>query len=157
MKATMKTKLIILACLVALPSLAQQAQAPRAVARLKTVEGNVLVSQETGLASAETAARLTEGSRVITTANAQAVVQYDDGCEVSLKPNQRLEIDVSRPCKERIVQAHSVILEPGGAATLSGAVLAGSIGVSSIAGGLAGLAGVAILGKERQDRSVSPN
>lgn len=153
----MKTTLIALAVLLALPAFAQKAEPGKPVARLKSVDGNVLVSEEAGLASARTDARLAEGSRVITTANAEAVVVYDDGCEIRLKPNQRLEIDTSRPCKARVVQAQTILAEPGGAATLSGAVLAGSVGIGSIAGGLAGLAGMAALANTRQDKSVSPN
>ena len=63
------------------------------VARLQQVQGNVLVSQADGLASAGDSLRLDNGSRVITTANGRAIVIYDDGCEVIVEPNQRLEIN----------------------------------------------------------------
>lgn len=136
------------------------------VALLKSVEGNVLVSQASGLSSGDEAARLPEGSRVITTANSKAVVRYDDGCEVELKPNQRLEIDIDKPCKERIVQAHSILLEPGGMALAAGsagatggaaaAILGGSVATSAGLG-VAGLTGMAALANARQENAASPN
>ena len=62
------------------------------VATLKHVNGNVLVSGETGLASGDEATRVAKGARVITTANSEVTVVYDNGCEVKLKPNQRLRM-----------------------------------------------------------------
>lgn len=151
---------------------AQNAQPPAAdekkpsVAQLRLVEGNVLVSGEAGLASAEEATRLVEGSRVITTAESTVIVVYDDGCEVKLKPNQRLEVDDDQPCRQRLAQAHSIFLEPGGiglaagsagaAGSAAAAVLAGTVPAAGLAAGT-GLAGVAALVSARQNDNTSPN
>jgi len=86
------------------------------VAQLKGVKGNVLLSRQTGLAAGGEAARLTEHTRVITTANSEVVVVYDNGCEVRLKENQRFEVEVDKPCAALIAQAQSVLVEPAGTA-----------------------------------------
>src|SRR6185503_18370106 len=83
------------------------AQTAEGVARLKNVHGNVLVSKESGLASGDEALRLTKGTRVITTANAEVIVAYDDGCEVRLKENQRFEVETDKPCAALVAQAQS--------------------------------------------------
>ncbi|HYC36832.1 MAG TPA: hypothetical protein VEC19_10445 [Usitatibacter sp.] len=138
------------------------------VAQLRNVEGNVLLSQETGLASGDEAARVREGWRVITTAKSKAVVVFDDGCEVELKENQRLEIDTTRECKLRVTQAQSILLEPGGMAAAAAsagatggaaaAILAG-VGGSFAAGfaGFTGLTGLATLIDHRESSAVSPS
>lgn len=156
------------------PAAARIAQSPRAgspdatpigtpVARLRGIEGNVLVSGETGLSSAEGAVRLLEGSRVITTAESRAVVVYDDGCEVTLEANQRHEVERDLPCGERILLAHSIFLEPGGIALAAGAAGAGGAAAAILGGTLpaaglaAGTVGLAALVAERDHTPVSPN
>lgn len=77
---------------------------PREVARLKSVSGNVLVSREAGLSAGAQADRLLEGTRVITTANSEAVIEFDDGCEVRLKENERFDVESGRPCALLVAQ-----------------------------------------------------
>jgi hypothetical protein len=84
---------------------AQPRPEPRDVARLKSVNGNVLVSREAGLAAGAQAERLVNGSRVITTANSDAIVEFDDGCEVHLKENERYEVDSGRACALRLAES----------------------------------------------------
>jgi hypothetical protein len=135
------------------------------VARLRDLVGNVLVSDEAGLSSAEGLVPLAEGSRVITTAESKAVVVYEDGCEVTLGPNQRLEIDRDLPCIGRIDLAQSIFMEPGalaaGAAGAAGgasaAVLGGTVPAAGVAAGTAGVASLATLVSARDERPVSPN
>lgn len=133
------------------------------VARLRGLVGNVLVSDEAGLSSAEGLVALAEGSRVITTAESKAVVVYKDGCEVALGPNQRLEIDSDLPCSGRIELAQSIFVEPGAVALAgaaggaSAAVLGGTLPAAGLAAGTAGLAGLASLVSARDERPVSPN
>jgi hypothetical protein len=135
------------------------------VARLRQVEGNVLVSQESGLASAEESLRLDDRSRVITTANAKAVVIYDDGCEVALEPNQRLEIRTDKVCAERLAQAETIFKEPAGMAlAAAGTGVAGGVTAAALTGvagagiiGTAGISGLAALIISRQDSAASPN
>ena len=132
------------------------------VARLRGVVGNVLVSGESGLSSAEGSVALLEGSRVITTAEAKAVVVYKDGCEVSLGANERLEIEVDLPCSERILLAQSIFLDAGGLALAgaggaTAAVLGGTLSAAGVAAGTAGLAGLAALVAARDENPASPN
>lgn len=135
------------------------------VARLRQVVGNVLVSQESGLASAEESLRLDDRSRVITTANAKAIVTYDDGCEVTLEPNQRLEIRTDKACAERIARAETIFKEPAGMAlAAAGTGVVGSATAAALAGvagtgvlGTAGIGGLAALLIARHDSAVSPN
>lgn len=132
------------------------------VARLRDVVGNVLVSGESGLSSAEGSVALLEGSRVITTAEAKAVVIYKDGCEVALGANERLEIENDLPCSERILLAQSIFLDAGGIALASAggataAVLGGTLPAAGLAAGTAGLAGLATLVAARDENPASPN
>jgi len=141
---------------------AQSASEP--IAHLKGVNGNVLVSKETGLASGVESGALTKGSRVITTANSEVTVVYDNGCEVKLKPNQRFEVATDKPCSELVARAESILTEPAGAiaaAGSAGAIAAGSgVALSSVTLPLAaagGLAGLAALQTQRESQAVSPH
>jgi hypothetical protein len=135
----------------------------RPIAQLKEVRGNVLVSKETGLASGNESTPLTKGSRVITTANSEVTVVYDNGCEVKLKPNQRFEVDDDKPCSALVARAESILLEPAGAlaaAGTTGAIAAGSgfvISSAAIPIAAGGLAGLAVLQAQREDQAVSPH
>ena len=125
-----------------------------AVAALKSVAGNVLVSKESGLASGNDDTRLTRGTRVITTTNSEAVVKYDNGCEVRLKPNQRFVVDTdNKPCEALIAQVESVLAEP------VAAVPAGGEGLLSYTVPAIGAVGTTLLviQSRRQGSSVSPN
>ena len=95
-------------------AIAPAQQAREGVAQLKGVKGNVLLSRQTGLAAGGEATRITEHTRVITTANSEVVVVYDNGCEVRLKENQRFEVETDKPCEALIAQAQSVLVEPAG-------------------------------------------
>jgi hypothetical protein len=134
----------------------QAQEPPRAIAQLKEVHGNVLVSKESGLASGDEGLRLTPGTRVITTANADAIVAYDNGCEVKLKENQRFEVQEGKACAALIAQAASILMEPAGAAVAAtatgGAVFAATL--PALGGALVGLG---ILQGEREKQVVSPN
>jgi hypothetical protein len=137
--------------------------APQPIAHLKGVTGNVLVSKETGLASGNEASALSKGSRVITTANSEVTVVYDNGCEVKLKPNQRFEVVDDKPCAALQARAESILAEPAAAvaaAGTAGAVAASSGLVVSSALPLAavgGLAGLAVLQSQRESQAVSPH
>src|SRR5688572_7939862 len=63
------------------------------VARLKQVNGNVLVSGQTGLATGIEAQSLANGVRIITTANSRVIVVFANGCEVRLEENQRFDVE----------------------------------------------------------------
>jgi hypothetical protein len=89
------------------------AQGSETIARLRDVRGNVLVSKESGLGTGGEQAPLTKGMRVITTANAGTIVVFDNGCEVRMLENQRLEIEKDKPCAALIPQ--SILADAAGA------------------------------------------
>ena len=94
---------VLVGALVLAPAVHAQ-QRDGTIARLVDMQGNVLVSRESGLASGNDQLRLMPGTRVITTAHSQVVVEYDDGCRVTLKENQRFEVERGKPCALLLVQ-----------------------------------------------------
>lgn len=127
---------------------------PQPIAKLKDVHGNVLVSKSSGLAAGGEGTRLVEGSRVITANSSEVIVQYDDGCEVRLKPNQRFLVERGKPCAVLVAQPESILATPEGAAVTT---VAGAAGVTGIL--LPSLSGVGIaeLVERRSARNVSPS
>jgi hypothetical protein len=127
----MKTLAICAATVAAFGTMSASAQGG-GIARLKDVKGNVLVSQQTGLASAGEATRLAEHTRVITTAGAEVIVVYDNGCEVRLKENQRFEVQGDKPCAALV--AESLVAPPPAAAGIGVAALLiplGGVGIGT--------------------------
>ena len=126
-----------------------------AVAHLKQVTGNVLVSRESGLAAGNEALPLTAGTRVITTANSEVIVSFDNGCEVRLKPNQRFEVVVDKPCAALVAQPESILLEPEGATLVT--TTSGMAALLLAPAFNAGVFGISALLLDRQGTKVSPN
>ena len=114
--------------------LATGAWAQQAVARLKQVTGNVLVSREAGMATGAEAQPILNGTRIITTANSEVVVAFDNGCEIRVRENQSFEVDSGKPCAALIPQSLAVA-QPAIAAPLAGYVVPGLLGVGALAGG----------------------
>ena len=130
--------------LLAAPALHAQQARDGTVAKLVQMNGNVLVSRESGLATGNESARLLTGTRVITTANSNVVVEYDNGCRVRLEENQRFEVE-NRPCALLIAQSLFAAPVPAGlpAATIVPAIALG--------------AGAALIYDTRKQPPVSPN
>lgn len=93
------------ACIAAAPLFAQSQEG---IARLTDLHGNVLVSRDTGLAAGSDSTRLVEGVRVITTSNSSVIVQYDNGCRVELKENQRFVVERDKPCALLLAEVESL-------------------------------------------------
>lgn len=74
------------------------AGADAAIARIAVANGSVLVSRDATIASARESQRLLPGTRVLTTARATAVIEYDDGCRVTVAPGERFEVAARTPC-----------------------------------------------------------
>ena len=139
--------------------------APRQMARLLMLDGDVLASTGNGLAAVAQGADLPNGTRVMTMAKANATIQYPDGCIVTLKPNMRVEIRMDLPCVERQKLAWLVVPDPSTQVALAGTptpptsvpglALSGDLG--PMLGGLAGFAGGVALIRGRSDGAVSPN
>jgi len=111
---------------------AQPPPEQRSVARLKSVNGNVLVSRESGLATGAQAERLVNGTRIITTANSEAVIEFDNGCEVRLKENERFEVDSTRACA--LLAAQPLGVAGAAIAPITGTVLTIGFGAVILAG-----------------------
>jgi len=139
--------------------------APRLMARLLMLDGDVLGSTGNGLTAIAQGAELANGSRVMTMAKSHATIQYPDGCIVTLKPNMRVEIRMDLPCVGRQNLARLVVPEPStqvafaGTPTppssIPGLALSGDLG--PVLGGLAGFAGGVAIIRGRSDGAVSPN
>ena len=125
------------------------------MAQLKKVEGNVLVSTAQGAVAGVNDLAVPDKSLVTTTSNGSVDVVLPKGCTITLKPNQRLEVDVDKSCD---ALALLVMDAPGavalGAAGASGAV-AGFSG-TTIALGVGVGVGVGLL-IARGNRNSSPN
>ena len=121
------------------------AQQSQSVAALKDLTGNVLVSREAGLATGSEAQRLANGTRVITTAKSGVVVVFDNGCEVRLRENERLDVDSGKPCALLVAQP----LGPMPPVAAVGAPLLGVL--------LPGAVGAGLVVDIRDKQPVSPN
>lgn len=120
------------------------------IARLKDVKGNVLLSRDSGLAAGGEATRLSEHTRVITTAGAEVIVVYDSGCEVRLKENQRFEVETNKPCEALVAQ--SILGQPP-----APALAAGSGGFWPIVPALGGAAIGIYLLRDSRSTPLSPS
>lgn len=138
-RVTSTMRSIALATVLALLAVSQpQAQTqPQArpnddtIAQLRNVTGNVLVSNESGLATGDEALRLVPGTRVITTANSQVVVEYDNGCRVTLKENERFEVEKGRPCALLLAQPYGIVVAAAGATIIPG-IIVGVFGAAAL-------------------------
>ena len=93
--------ILFVAAVVAVGACSSASAGGPAVARLVGVSGNVLVSTDSGIASASEALRLAPGMRVLVTLNSAATVQYNGGCRVRLRAGERLEIRGDQACADR--------------------------------------------------------
>lgn len=134
------------------------------VARLQKIDGDVLVSAESGLVAADPAAVLRQGQRVITMVKSTVIVKFSDGCEIALKPSHRFEVDMSPPCDERILLAESTLIDgadlavalEGSTASIPAMALSG-VFPSGVVAGTSGLAGLGALAAASAQDTASPN
>lgn len=119
------------------------------IAELRDLQGNVLVSDKEGVTSALIGQRVANKSRVTTTAKAGVVVSFDCGCDVTLKENQRFDVELPRGCAALLASVQPVPVTAAlGAAPVTGST-AGLLTVGAV-----GVGGLILL---RQSRNVSPN
>lgn len=115
------------------------------IAKLVELNGNVLVSREAGMSSGNEALRLLPGTRVITTAKSEVIVEYDDGCRVKLKENERFEVERGKPCA--LLLAQPILVAPAAVGSLATTLVPAAFGAAMIG----------ILIDSRGGQSVSPN
>ncbi len=147
------TGLVVAAVFVSGAVWAQQANAQQTVAKLKDIQGTVLVSQGDAMAAGAKDQALRAGTRVVTSAGSTAVISYDKGCDVSLKENQRFTVREMGECAALIAS-----VEGTGAAAMAGASGAGGMSGMMIAGGVVVAGGVAYaVDRNRSSGNVSPS
>ena len=154
--------LAVAAALGAGPALAQQ---QGTVAKLSDIEGNVLVSQGDAMVAGTNGQRLPVGARVVSTAGAKVTIDYDFGCDVRLKENERFTVAMGA-CAALVAAVQPVGPAAGaiggGTAAASGTAAAGgTVTAMSVAGGVftaaaAGAVGYGVYQVFKSD-SVSPN
>lgn len=148
--------LAVAAALGAGPALAQQ---QGAVAKLSDIEGNVLVSQGDAMVAGTNGQRLPVGARVVSTAGAKVTINYDSGCDVRLKENERFTV-AAGACAALLASVQPV--GPAAGAIGGGTAAAGGTAtVMSVAGGVftaaaAGALGYGVYQVFKSD-NVSPN
>ena len=108
------------------------------IANLSAPQGTVLVSQGDAMAAGTAGQRLPANTRVVTTAGASAVINYDKGCSVRLSENQRFVVKDSGDCPALIAGIETI--GAGGGAVAGGA----GVGGAAAGGGL--LAGGGLIG-----------
>ena len=135
----------IAAILAAGTAVAQQAGT---VARLTNVEGNVLASQGDAMVAATSGQRVAAGTRVLTMAGGKVAITYDNGCDITLKENQRFTVRTGE-CPVLLTEVVTLGVAPVAAAGVApGMVVVGVLGVTALGYGAYELF---------RDKSVSPN
>jgi len=133
--------LVAAVCLLPLAAAAQNGTAIAA-----KVEGLVTVSQGQNVGLLEPGTSLVEGARVVTGSSGTAVLRVGTGCEITLQPNQTLQIPTGRSCQEIIASIQSIA--PAAGTQLAGTTtpwLATPAGLTTVALG-AGLVGAVAKG-----------
>lgn len=122
------------------------------VAELRELQGNVLISDPSGMATGVETQRLKNQVRVTTTSRSTVLIAFDCGCDVRLKENERLDVDAPRACAALLAAVQPVVtgtplgaaVATAGISTPTTALLATGVGV-----------GAYLL--YREIRNVSPN
>lgn len=141
------TKLAFALLLTAFASTATLAQGPaEPIGVVQSVEGLVTVSQGNTLGNVVKDKKILNGARLVATATGFAVVKLDNGCLVSLKPNQAVTIDSRLDCKAVVAG-----IETSGAAAAAG-IDSSSALKAAIVGGI----GLALVVNSDSSNSNSP-
>lgn len=94
------TKFAFALLLTACVSTSAMAQGPAAsVGVVQSVDGLATVSQGNTMGNLFKEERILNGARVVTTSTGSAVIKLDNGCLISLAPNQAVTIDSRLDCK----------------------------------------------------------
>lgn len=123
------------------------AQQAGTVARLNNLEGNVLVSQGDAMVAATNGQRVPAGTRVLTMAGGKVGIVYDNGCDISLKENQRFTVRTGE-CGALLAEVVNLGPAPAVATGVTSNMVIGGLGAAGF--------GVGIY-EFFKDKSVSPN
>ncbi len=121
------------------------------IAELRDVQGNVLVSDKTGMQSGTAGQRIENRARVMTTSPAAVTIVLDCGCNIRLKENERVDVELPRACGAMLASVTSVTPQVALGASASAA------STSFVAPVVLGAVGVGGYLLYRSNRNVSPN
>lgn len=104
--------------------LSVSAQEPKFVGRLINVTGLVTIGNSVGLSNVTERTRFAVGDRIVTTGSAGVTLDFDNGCDVTLKENESIKVSDSNDCA-----ALWAAVNPSGGAMGAAAAAAGGSGV----------------------------
>ena len=141
------TKFAFALLLTAFASTGAMAQGPaESVGVVQSVDGLVTVSQGNTLGNVVKDEKILNGARVVTTSTGSALVKLNNGCLISLAPNQSVTVDPKLDCKALVasIQSTGVGAFAAGTGVASGtgfgafAAVSGAVGIVLIANSSSG-------------------
>ena len=116
--------------------------APKPIGKMTDVQGLVTVTRGDQLVSAAKDAPFLVNDRIVTTSSGGITLDFDNGCDVTLKANQSIIVRDSRDCKALLALVTPVggvvPVAAGGAAVATGSF----IGIPLFVGGITAVAWV---------------
>ena len=129
------TKFTFALLLTAFASTSAMAQGPtESVGVVQSVNGLVTVSQGNTLGNVVEDEKILSGARVVTTSTGSTVIKLNNGCIISLAPNQAVTIDSRLECKALVAGIVGTGAVAAGAATVAGTSTATAASASTAAG-----------------------
>ena len=126
-----KTYFVIGSALLAFAAVAQQQQS---LGTVGNVQGLVTDTDGTTVTSTSPGEQIVDGERFVTSSNGSVTLQLNNGCTITLQPNQAVTIDSRMTCRELIATV-SPVGGPPGRAIASGNAARGLIFVAGLAAG----------------------
>lgn len=126
---SIKSNLVIGSVFLASLAFAQGA----AVGNVGNVQGLVTDTDGATVSSTVTGETIRDGERFVTSSNGSVTLRMNNGCEVTLQPNQAVTIDSRMTCRELI----AAIMPVGGAVATGGggSAVMGLLGVAGLTAG----------------------
>ncbi len=122
---------------------------PKVVGKLSDVQGLVTVSSGNQLINATQGAALVVGNRIITTSSGGATLDFDNGCNITLKANESITVRDTTDCKALLASVSPV----GGAAPGTAVAAGGGSAGPWVIG--AGAVAIALIVNSRNNNSNS--
>ncbi|MEJ6021326.1 hypothetical protein [Ramlibacter sp. PS4R-6] len=112
------------------------AQSPAALGKVAEVEGVVTVSDGATLTTAKPGTVIQSGDRFLTASSGAARLTFENGCVVSLKPNETLTVSSNMTCQELLAAVQPVAAVAG--VTSNTLLLVGAAGTAAAVAGRQG-------------------
>ncbi len=91
-------KKVAIALITAVAALSAWAQQPKAIGKIVNVTGLVTVTSGSRLSNATEGAPLIVDDRIITTSTGGVTLDFDNGCDVTLKANESIKVSDEKDC-----------------------------------------------------------